>query len=49
MNKTYLWLIGPITAGILGWALSGNWKLGVWLLLATALANYVAFKGNQKP
>jgi hypothetical protein len=48
MNKAYLWFIGPIVAGLLAWALSGNWQLGLWLLLATGVGNYIAFKANQK-
>jgi len=48
MNKTYLWLLSLIIAGLLAWGFSGNWKLGLWLLLATGLGNYFAFRTNQK-
>ncbi|HSJ88820.1 MAG TPA: hypothetical protein VK909_16530 [Anaerolineales bacterium] len=48
MNKTYLWLLSPMIAGLLAWGLSGNWKLGFWLFLATGLGNYFAFQAKQK-
>jgi hypothetical protein len=48
MNKAYLWLIGPILAGLLAWGLSGNWQLGIWLLLATGAGNYIAYRASNK-
>jgi hypothetical protein len=44
MNKIYYWFIGPILAGLLAWGLSGNWQLGLWLLLGTGVGNYIGYK-----
>ena len=49
MKKAYVWLVGPVLAAVVGWALSGNWKLGLWLFFATGLGNYIAYRASLEP
>ncbi len=47
MNK-YLWTIGPVIAGSLGWLLSEDWRLGLALVIATGVTNYFTYARRNR-
>jgi hypothetical protein len=41
MKKLMVLLASPLIGGILGWVLSGSWRLGATLFVALATGNFV--------
>jgi len=46
MNKRRIWLIigGPIVGGLVAWLLSGNVRLGIYLLITLSLVNAFVYR-----
>ncbi len=43
-RKAYLFLIAPVVDGAIGWALTGEALLGMVVVLAVGLGNYVFWR-----
>ncbi len=47
MKTPYLFAVGPILAGLIGWIMAGDWQLGLIVFVACAVGNLFAYWSSR--